>query len=201
MQQDIQDMNQFTKNDLWSLEDYAQKRPDFYAKHLQHRKIRQVELGDNARLCFEDEITVRFQIQEMLRIEKTFEADGIQEELDAYNPLLPDGNNWKATFLIEYPDPDVRKHKLTQLKGIEKTVWVQVEGCEKVYPICNEDLDRENDEKTSAVHFMRFELSDNMITTLKNGAVLNMGIEHENYSVPAIAISETTRESLLFDLH
>jgi len=193
-------MKQFTKSDLWSLEEYAQKRPDFYAKHMQHRNIRQVALGDNARLCFEDELTVRFQIQEMLRIEKTFEAGGIQEELDAYNPLLPDGKNWKATFLIEYPDPEIRKVKLTQLKGIEKTVWVQVDGCDKVYPICNEDLERENDEKTSAVHFMRFELSDEMIATLKKGAVLNMGIEHENCSVPAMTISSSSRESLLLDL-
>jgi len=199
MQQEIHDMKQFTKSDLWSLEEYAQKRPDFYAKHMQHRNVRQVPLGDNARLCFEDELTVRFQIQEMLRIEKTFEADGIQEELDAYNPLLPDGNNWKATFLIEYPDPEIRKVKLTQLKGIEKTVWVQVDDCDKVYPICNEDLERENDEKTSAVHFMRFELSDKMIATLKNGATLNIGIEHQNYSVPAILITGSTRESLSLD--
>lgn len=194
-------MTQLTRDDLWSLEDYAQKRPEFYRQHVQQRKVRQVTLGENARLLFENEATIRFQIQEMLRIEKTFEADGIQDELDAYNPLIPDGHNWKATFMIEYPDPELRKIRLTKLKGIEKTVWVQVDDCDKVFPISNEDLERENNEKTSAVHFMRFELTEEMILALKSGAEIRMGIDHENYQITATKVADETRESLLGDLN
>ena len=136
----------------------------------------------------------------MLRAEKIFEADGIQEELDAYNPLIPDGTNWKATFMLEYDDENIRKQRLAELIGIERLVWVAVDGFEKVYPICNEDLDRETEEKTSSVHFMRFELTDEMIQSLKDGAAISAGIDHEKYQVTIDAVSDTMRASLLEDL-
>ncbi len=144
-----------SRADLWSLEEYAEERPTFRAKVMQHKKSRHLALGEHARLYFEDELTIRYQIQEMLRIEKIFEAEGITEELDAYNPLIPDGHNWKATFMIEYEDPDERDQALAKMVGIEDKVWLQVEGCEKVFAIADEDLERSTPDKTSAVHFMR----------------------------------------------
>src|SRR3970040_1689939 len=153
-----------------SLETYARERNAFRAKVLEHKKRRKVRLGEHVSLDFEDELTIRYQVQEMLRIERIFEEQGIQHELDAYNPLIPDGSNWKATMLIEYPDADERRSMLAQLKGIERRVWVQVEECERVFAIADEDLQRENEEKTSAVHFLRFELSAAMRERLRRGA-------------------------------
>ena len=157
-------------------------------------------LGDHITLFFEDEKTIRYQIQEMLRIEKTFEEAGIQDELDAYNPLIPDGRNFKCTMMIEYPDPEIRKVELARLKGVEDRVWIQVEGREKVYAIADEDLERENDEKTSSVHFMRFELDEDMASALKYGVGLAMGVDHPNYKVVVDPVSSETRASLVKDL-
>ncbi|MFZ8928489.1 MAG: DUF3501 family protein, partial [Pseudohongiellaceae bacterium] len=156
-------MTTLTRADLWSLEDYSEKRAEFRAQVLEHKKNRHLQLNEHGRLLFEDALTLKYQIQEMLRIEKVFEADGIQEELDAYNPLIPDGDNWKATFMIEYEDVDERKLRLEELKNVEDLIWMQVEGFDKVYPIADEDMDRENETKTSSVHFVRFQLSQEMI--------------------------------------
>lgn len=193
--------NKLTRDDLMSLEDYSQARNDFRSNVISHKKDRQVKLGDNATLYFEDRLTMQYQIQEMLRIEKIFEADAIKEELDAYNPLIPDGDNFKATFMIEYAEVEGRKEALAMLVGIEDKVWVSAEGCEKVYAIADEDMDRETEEKTSAVHFMRFQLTPEVIAAIKNGAMIAMGIDHENYFVEIKAIPAATRESLANDLN
>src|SRR5210317_489951 len=167
MQQERPTMSkQLSRADLWSLEEYAERRPTFRAEVMAHKKTRQVPLGDHARLYFEDNLTIKYQIQEMLRIEKVFEAQGIHEELDAYNPLIPDGHNWKATFMIEYDDPEERAVRLAELIGIEDKVWMQVEDCDKIYPIADEDISRENEVKTSSVHFLRFELSPVMMAAI-----------------------------------
>jgi len=194
-------MSALKREDLYSLEEYASMRPDYRRKIMDHKKIRQVHLGDHATLYFEDKITMQYQIQEMLRIEKIFEAEGINEELETYNALIPDGNNWKATFMIEYSDVEERQSALAKLIGIEKKVWVKVGNSEKVYPISNEDLDRETETKTSAVHFMRFELSPEMIEAVKANENISMGIEHENYSFEIPGIDEAVRESLKKDLY
>lgn len=175
-------MSRLTRADLMSLEEYAVKRPDFRAKVIAHKIPRKIALGPNATLYFEDRLTMQYQIQEMLRIEKIFEADGIQEELDTYNTLIPDGSNWKATFMLEFPNEIERKQQLAKLIGVEKKTWVQVAGFDKVYPICNEDLERETEEKTSSVHFMRFELTPDMVAAVRDSAQLTMGIEHIEYS-------------------
>ena len=193
-------MKKLSRQDLWSLEEYSERRIQFRNEVMAHKKNRQVALGDHARLYFEDPITIRYQIQEMLRIEKIFEAAAIQEELDAYNPLIGDGSNWKATFMLEYADPDERAVALTQLLGIEDKVWVQVGNAAKVYAIADEDMDRENDVKTSAVHFMRFELSIAMVVELKAGAPLQMGIDHANYPLPAVTVAAQVNQSLTADL-
>jgi len=190
-----------THDDLMSLEDYAKARDNFRAEVIMHKKNRQVRLGDNATLYFEDRLTMQYQIQEMLRIEKIFEADAIQEELDAYNPLVPDGDNLKATFMIEYSEVAGRKEALAMLVGIEDKVWVSAEGCGKVYAIADEDMDRETEEKTSAVHFMRFQLTDEVINAINNGAMIAMGIDHDNYYVELKAIPAATREALAGDLN
>jgi hypothetical protein len=189
-----------TRDSLLSLEAYAKARKEFRAKVITHKKPRTVHLGDHVTLLFEDEMTIRYQIQEMLRIEKTFEEAGIQDELDAYVPLVPDGDNWKATMLVEYEDADERKKALAALKGIEDSVWVQVEGCAKVYAIADEDLERENDVKTSSVHFARFQLSPEMIAALRYGVTLAMGIDHPAYNSALRPVSEATRKALLADL-
>ena len=170
-----------TRSDLMSLEQYSQQRSAFRSDLIAHKKHRRVGIGPNLFLYFEDRQTVQYQVQEMLRIEKIFEAEGIQEELDAYNPLIPDGRNLKATAMLEYQDVDERKRQLALLRGIEDLVWIQVDGFDPVYAISNEDLERSNAEKTSAVHFMRFELEPAMIATLRNGTGLKMGSSHESY--------------------
>ncbi len=194
-------MKKLTRDDLMSLEDYAQARDSFRAEVIRHKKNRQVKLGENATLYFEDRRTMQYQVQEMLRIEKIFEADAIQEELDAYNPLIPDGDNLKATFMIEYSEVAGRKEALAMMVGIEDKVWVSAEGCDKVYAIADEDMDRETEEKTSAVHFMRFQLTTEIINAIKNGAMIAMGIDHENYYVELKAVPAATRESLAGDLN
>ena len=181
-----------------TLEAYAKARDQFRAEVMAHKKTRKVALGGHVTLLFEDELTIRYQVQEILRVEKVFEQAGIEEELEAYNPLLPDGGNWKATMLIEYPDVAERTHMLTQLKGIERRVWVAVAGHAKVYAIADEDLERENEEKTSAVHFLRFELDAAMRTAMRKGAALEMGIDHSVYTAQA-RIEGDTRTSLLKD--
>jgi hypothetical protein len=193
-------MPRITRDSLMTLEAYAKARPEFRARVLAHKKPRSVAVGAHVTLLFEDELTIRYQIQEMLRIEKTFEEEGIQDELDAYNPLVPDGANWKATMLIEYDDPDERKTALARLKGIEDRTWVQVEGCARVYAIADEDLDRENEEKTSSVHFLRFELTPEMVAALKYGVGLAIGVDHANYEAVIPAVDAATRKALVADL-
>ncbi len=188
-----------TRDDLYTLEKYARVRPQFRARVMAHKKNRIVPLGPNATLHFEDRLTMQYQIQEMLRLERIFEPELIQEELDVYNPLIPDGQNWKATFMIEYPDPEERRRRLAELVGIEHAVWVQVAGFPRVSPIANEDLDRTAEGKTSSVHFLRFELSPEMIAALKAGAPLTMGIDHPNYQA-SVTASAAVRDSLIADL-
>jgi hypothetical protein len=193
-------MPQITRDSLMPLEAYAKARPEFRAKVMAHKKDRALHLGSNVTLIFEDELTIRYQIQEMLRAERIFEDEGINDELDAYNPLVPDGSNWKATMMIEYPDENERRAWLARLIGIEDRVWVQVAGCERVHAIADEDLERENAEKTSSVHFMRFELTPAMVAALRGGAALAAGVDHPNYSVTVDRVPEATRASLLADL-
>jgi hypothetical protein len=187
------------RDSLLSLEAYAKQRSQFRAKVMEHKKHRAVHLGAHVTLQFEDELTIRYQIQEMLRIERIFEEDGIQGELDAYNPLIPDGGNWKATLFIEYPEVEERRRMLQRLKGIERKTWVQVEGGERVYAIADEDLERENDEKTAAVHFVRFELPSAMRESLRRGARLSLGVDHPEYRA-TVEVSAEQRASLLDDL-
>src|SRR5215472_1446191 len=189
-----------TRDSLLTLEAYAKTRPDFRTRVLEHKRPRTVHLGAHVTLLFEDELTIRYQIQEMLRIEKTFEDAGIQDELDVYNPLIPDGENWKATMLVEYEDVDERRQALARLKGVEDRVWVQIEGNPRVYAIADEDLERENEEKTSSVHFIRFELKPSMIASLKSGAALSIGVDHPQYTATLRAVPEATRTALLADL-
>ena len=193
-------MSTLSRADLWSLEDYAQERPAFRAQVMAHKKTRQLALGDHARLYFEDALTIKYQIQEMLRIEKVFEAAGINEELDAYNPLIPDGHNWKATFMIEYEDPTERSEQLAKMIGIEDKVWLQVGNGERVYPIADEDLDRSNDVKTSSVHFLRFELKPDMIAAAHGGEAIHTGIEHSAYFIETQTVSDDVRRALIADL-
>ncbi len=193
-------MKKLSRENLWSLEEYSEKRQQFRVDIMAHKKNRQLALDDNARLYFEDELTVRYQIQEMLRIEKVFDRAGIEEELEAYNPLIPDGSNWKATMMLEYDDVDQRKQQLSQLRGIEKSVWMQVVGHERVHPIADEDLEREDQDKTSSVHFLRFELSAEMIADLQTGAELRAGIDHQAYPPIDLAVADNIRASLLNDL-
>ena len=193
-------MDKLTKEDLYSLEEYSAMRAEFRAKMIAHKKNRVLRLGEHATLHFEDRLLMQYQIQEMLRAEKIFEADGIQEEIDAYNPLIPDGSNWKATFMLEYDDENIRRQRLSELIGIEKTVWVCVNGFDKVFPICNEDLERETEEKTSSVHFMRFELTADMCNALKSGAKVSAGIGHDKYAVSISELSTGMRDSLVADL-
>ena len=189
-----------TRDSLLTLESYAKERNDFRARVLAHKKPRTVHLGGHVTLLFEDELTIRYQVQEMLRIEKTFEDAGIQDELNAYNPLVPDGENWKATMLVEYEDVEERRRMLARLKGVEDRVWVQIEMHPRVYAIADEDLERENEEKTSSVHFLRFELKPLMIASLKSGAALSIGVDHPQYTATLRTVPEATRAALLADL-
>jgi hypothetical protein len=193
-------MGRITAESLMSLEQYAKARKEFRQRVLAHKKDRTVQLGGHITLVFEDELTMRYQIQEMLRVERIFEEEGIRDELDSYNPLVPDGSNWKATMLIEYPDIEERRVALGKLIGVEDRVWVKIEGQPRVYAIADEDIDRENDDKTSAVHFLRFELSAPMKQALKGGAALSMGVDHPNYSATKDNAGEATALSLLKDL-
>ena len=193
-------MTQLTRDDLWSLEEYATKRSDFRAEVMAHKKNRQLSLGEHARLYFEDATTIRYQIQEMLRIERVFEAEGIEEELSAYNPLIPDGHNWKATFMIEIADPAQRAVRLGEMIGIEDQVWLQVGDLDRIVPIADEDLDRTTADKTASVHFLRFEVTPEQINALKGGATLYAGIDHPSYRVDRYEVPAAIRESLTADL-
>jgi hypothetical protein len=192
-------MSQLTPADLYSLEQYAKVRKEFRAEVMEHKRDRKVPVGPNATLYFEDRLTMQYQIQEMLRIERIFEEDGIKDELDAYNPMIPDGSNLKATFMVEFADIEERKVALAKLIGIEDKVWVQVAGHEPVFAIADEDLEREDASKTSSVHFLRFELTDAMVADLKEGGGLALGIDHANYGY-RVEATPATRNSLTADL-
>ncbi len=187
------------RGSLLSLEDYARARNEFRARVMEHKKHRTVHLGANLTLLFEDELTIRYQVQEMLRIERIFEEEAIRDELETYNPLIPDGSNWKATMLLEYPDEEERRRRLAELIGIEDRVWVQVDGCKRVPAIADEDLPREDDVKTSSVHFLRFELSGEMREALRQGAGVLVGVDHPNYR-SEVRLSPATRSALAGDL-
>jgi len=193
-------MPAITRDSLMTLEAYAKVRDEFRANVMAHKKNRSVRLGEHVTLLFEDEMTMRYQIQEMLRAERIFEQDGIQDELDAYNPLVPDGCNWKATMMIQYPDVEERRQALGRLVGIEDRVWVQVEGCPRVYAVADEDLERETADKTSSVHFLRFELDAAMRKALAGGANIRAGVDHPNYRETVDPVSAAVRASLLKDL-
>jgi hypothetical protein len=189
-----------TRDSLMSLEQYAKARKDFRAQVIAHKKKRTVHLGDHVTLIFEDELTMRYQIQEMLRIERIFEEDGIQGEIEAYDPLVPDGTNFKATMMIEYDDVDERRVALERLLDVEDRTWVQVAGLQRVYAIADEDLDRDTDEKTASVHFVRFELEPEMVAALKSGAALAVGVDHPAYQASVPALPAATRDALVADL-
>ncbi len=191
--------NMLERKDLWSLEEYSSKRDAFRTEVLAHKQNRRVMLGTHMLLVFEDALTIRYQIQEMLRIEKVFEAEGIQEELDAYNPLIPDGENWKCSMLIQYPDVEERRQKLALLKDVENRIWAKVGEGEAFFAIADEDLERANDEKTSAVHFLRFQLSAEAVADVKAGAAITFGVDHDNYEVDDLVVSEGVRASLAAD--
>ena len=193
-------MEKLTRNDLYSLEDYAENRIDIRSRVMAHKKNRKVHVGPVATLYFEDRQTIQYQVQEMLRVERIFEADGIEEELQAYNPLIPDGSNWKATFMIEEPDVDRRRTLLASLIGIEDRIWVRVNDNAPVYAIADEDLDRDTAEKTSSVHFLRFELTDKMVADVRQGASLSIGIDHANYSHEIEPVAAAVRDALAADL-
>ena len=191
-------MDKLTRADLFSLERYHELRAEFRSRVLAHKRLRQVRIGPNATLYFEDRLTIQYQIQEMLRVERIFEAEAIEEELAAYNPLIPDGANLKATFMLEYEDPDERRRMLGRLGGIEDKVWMEVGG-ERIYAVADEDLDRTTEDKTSAVHFLRFELPDGLCRALGEGAAMRFGIEHDEYRYDCVP-SEASRAALVADL-
>jgi len=193
-------MNKLSPADLFSLERYARERPAIRTSVLEHKRDRQIHVGPSATWLFEDRITVQYQVQEMLRAERIFEPEGIADELAAYNPLIPDGRNWKVTLLIEFPDVAERQRELAKLRGVEDRCWVQIGGHERVFAIADEDLERENEEKTSSVHFLRFELTPAMVAELRAGATLGVGIDHPNYRHSVPELSEAARKSLLADL-
>ncbi|HDN69115.1 MAG TPA: DUF3501 family protein [Gammaproteobacteria bacterium] len=193
-------MDKLTRSDLYSLEQYAENRLEIRAQVMKHKKSRNVHIGPTATLYFEDRQTIQYQIQEMLRVERIFEVGGIEEELQAYNPLIPDGSNWKATFMIEEPEVEKRHDLLARLIGVEDRVWVRVDGNEQVFAIADEDMDRDTEEKTSAVHFLRFELSEKMISDIKQGAALGIGIDHRNYSHEVEPVAGSIQDALIADL-
>lgn len=193
-------MGKLTRDDLYSLEEYDRIRNDFRKEVMSHKQNRRLPIGPNATLYFEDRKIMQYQIQEMLRAERIFQAEGIQDELDTYNPMIPDGSNWKATFMIEFDDADERRKQLARMVNIENTVWLQVEGFDRVTPFADEDLERATEDKTSSVHFLRFELDDDMIQALKNGASLSAGIDHDAYRHSVEPVPDNVRQSLLEDL-
>jgi len=194
-------MTRITRDSLMTLETYARERPQFRARVISHKKNRTLHLGEHVTLIFEDELTIRYQVQEMLRVERIFEEAGIQGELDAYNPLIPDGANWKATMMLEYPDVEMRQRMLVRLIGIEDRAWVQVEGHARVYAIADEDLERDSGEKTSSVHFLRFELDPIMVGAAQRGARLAIGVDHPRYRAAIEDVPPAVRSSLANDLH
>jgi hypothetical protein len=191
---------QLRAEELYSLEQYAKSRAVFRPKVMEEKKIRNIQVGPNATWCFENRLTVQYQVQEMLRIERIFESEGIAEELAAYNPLVPDGSNWKVTFLIEFPDPEERRVALAGMRGIEDRCWVQVAGHDRVFAVADEDLERENEEKTSSVHFLRFELDGPMVAAVKHGAAVSVGIDHDRYRYSVDPLPPESRDSLAADL-
>ena len=193
-------MQKLSRQDLMTLEQYAVERPRLRAEIIAHKQLRTVQVGPNMTWLFEDRATIRYQVLEMLRVERIFEARGIQDELDAYNPLIPSGSNWKATLLLEFPDPAARQVALSKLIGVEDRCWVRVSEMERVFAIADEDLERENAEKTSAVHFLRFELSPTMIAAAQSGASLSVGVDHENYRHSIAPLPAAVRDALLLDL-
>ena len=193
-------MKKLSRPDLMSLEQYATERTRLRSEVIAHKQVRNVQVGPNMTWCFEDHTTIRYQILEMLRTERIFESDGIQGELDAYNPLLPDGGNWKVTLLLEFPDPNERRTALEKLKSVEDRCWIRVSEMERVFAIADEDMDRTNDEKTSAVHFLRFELSPSMVQAMKSGASLCIGVDHDNYRHVQGPLAAPIRDSLTGDL-
>jgi hypothetical protein len=193
-------MQKLGASDLFSLERYARERPEFRARVMAHKKNRQVSVGPHMMWLFEDRLTVQYQVQEMLRTERIFEAEGIAEELAAYNPLIPDGRNWKVTLLIEFPDPEVRRVQLERLRGVEDRCWVQAGELPRLYAIADEDLERENETKTSAVHFLRFELTEEMAAQLKSGASLALGVDHPAYQHLVGPLAANVRAALVSDL-
>src|SRR5262245_60688295 len=193
-------MPRLTRANLMSLEQYSAGRKEFRSKVLEHKRDRIVQVGPNATWCFEDQLTIQYQVQEMLRVERIFEAQGIQDELDAYNPLIPDGSNWKVTFLLEFPDVDERRMRLAALRSVEARCWVRVADGVRVWAIADEDLERENDEKTSSVHFLRFELTPEMKAQVRAGAGVSVGIDHDNYRHEIAPLPRPVRDSLAGDL-
>jgi len=193
-------IKKLSRPDLMSLEQYASERTRLRSEVIAHKQVRNVQVGPNMTWCFEDYITIRYQILEMLRAERIFESDGIRGELDAYNPLIPDGSNWKVTLLLEFPDPDERRVALEKLMGVEDRCWIRVSEMERVFAIADEDMERTNDEKTSAVHFLRFELSPSMVQAMKSGASLSIGVDHDNYRHVQSPLPAPIRNSLARDL-
>jgi hypothetical protein len=193
-------MEPLKREELYSLEKYAEARKEFRAKVLEHKKNRKVAVGRNATLYFEDRITIQYQVQEMLRVERIFEKDGIEEELAAYNPLIPDGSNLKATFMLEYEDVDERRRQLAKLIDVEDRVWVRVGEGERIFAIADEDMDREDQDKTSSVHFLRFELSPDQVKILRSGADISVGIDHEHYRASVEPVPSNVRDALAVDL-
>jgi Protein of unknown function (DUF3501) len=193
-------VKKLTRQDLMSLEEYANNRSRLRSEVIAHKQLRNVQVGPNMTWCFEDAVTLRYQVLEMLRAERIFESDGIQGELDAYNPLIPDGKNWKATLLLEFPDPDERRVWLEKLIGVEDRCWVRVSEMERVFAIADEDMERENEEKTSAVHFLRFELTPSMVEAMKSAASLSIGVDHDSYRHVLSPLPAPLRNSLARDL-
>ena len=193
-------MKKLTRADLLSLEQYAVERARLRSEVIAHKQLRNVQVGPNMTWCFEDYTTIRYQVLEMLRAERIFESDGIQGELDAYNPLIPDGSNWKVTLLLEFPDPEVRRVALEKLIGVEDRCWIRVSEMERVFAIADEDMERENADKTSAVHFLRFELSPSMVAAMKSGASASLGVDHEHYRYLVSPLPDAIRDTLSRDL-
>jgi hypothetical protein len=193
-------VKKLTRQDLMPLEQYASERKRLRSEVIAHKQLRNVQVGPNMTWCFEDFTTIRYQVLEMLRAERIFESEGIQAEIDAYNPLIPDGRNWKVTLLLEFPDPQLRRTALEKLIGVEDRCWIRVSEMERVFAVADEDMERENDEKTSAVHFLRFELSPSMAEAMKGDASLSIGVDHEEYRHVLSPLPHPVRDSLRLDL-